>query len=65
MFNSLEENDHTEDLALNSNQQQNIWEPDGADYTSKLDPGLFTKKNMHTHSHLNTEANDFGSLLSC
>lgn len=64
VFNSLEENCHTEDSALNSNQQQHISEPDGADYTSKLDPGPFTKRT-HPPCHLTTEANAFGPVFVC
>lgn len=38
VFNSLEQNDYTEESVLNSNQWQHISNPDGADSTSKLDP---------------------------
>lgn len=63
VFNNLEENDHTEDSTLNSNQQQHISKPDGADYTSKLDPGSFTK---HIHTPVvSPQANAFGPVLLC
>lgn len=47
VLNSLEQNYYAEDSALNSNQRQHISRPDGADCTSKLDPGPFA-----THARL-------------